>query len=34
VEPWHHMAAEVAYVGSEAEETIFQQVKTVPMVHL
>jgi len=28
------MAAEVAYVGSEAEEAIFQQVKTVPMVHL
>jgi len=28
------MAAEVAYVGSEAEEAIFQQVKTVPTVHL
>jgi len=28
------MAAEVAYVGSEAEEAIFQQVKTVSMVHL
>jgi len=28
------MAAEVAYVGNEAEEAIFQQVKTVSMVHL
>jgi len=28
------MAAEVAYVGSEAEEAIFRQVKTVSMVHL
>jgi hypothetical protein len=28
------MAAEVAYVGSEAAVAIFQQVKTVPTVHL
>jgi hypothetical protein len=28
------MAAEAAYVGSEVEEAIFLQVKTVPMVHL
>jgi len=28
------MAAEVGYAGSEVAEAIFQQVKTVPTVHL